>query len=215
MKALINTFSILIICLLALPSYSQGFEAQLIGGISAAQIRGDEIAGFNKVGIESGIRASYPIRYNMDLGLELLYSERGSRSNETETNNIGGDQLLFKFNYFSIPIMFSIKDWLYDAENKLSYYRIAAEAGVSYGRLLKSGVEGPLGPVNDPEFIDALNQSDVSWILGASYQINYRFGARFRYNRSLTKVFKAADNPNINYGDLLPFHLSLHLTYKL
>ncbi len=192
---------------------AEGFEAQLIGGVSAAQIRGDEIAGFNKLGFESGIGVSYPIRYNVDLGVELLYSQRGSRSDQDF--NPGGDSRLFKLNYGAIPVVVTIRDWIFDADDQLSYYRIMAQGGLIYSRLLSSSVEGPLGTIGTETLNEAFNENDLSWMLGIGFQFSYRVGTRLRYNRSITKLFKADDHPAINFGDLLPFHLSLQLTYKL
>jgi hypothetical protein len=211
MKHIFLTLSLVSFFTFFIHSQSLGFDSQLIAGISAAQIRGDDLAGFNKVGIEAGIGASYEVRYNMDIGIELLYSQRGSRSELSFGTN--SDIRTFQLDYLAIPLVFTIKDWLLQEENELSYYRVKAEAGLSYGRLLKSSVEGNLGTI--PDISDAFNGNDLSWLLGFGYQINYKLGARLRYNRSIIKVFSTADNPNINYNDLLPFHLSLQLTYKL
>ena len=209
MKRQFTLFSFLMITFFAL-GQADGFEAHIIGGISAAQIRGDDISGFNKVGIESGIGVNYDIRYNMNLGLELLYSQRGSRSELTT-----GGLRVFRLDYLSIPVVLSIKDWIYESEEGLSYYRVMAQGGLSYGRLLKSKVEGPLGTIGTEELTAAFNQDDISWLVGLGYQFTYHLGANMRYNRSITKLFKTTDHPAINFNDLLPFHLSLQLTYKL
>lgn len=191
----------------------EGFDAQLIGGFSAAQIRGDDASGFDKVGIESGIGASYSLKYNLDAGVELLYSQRGSRSDESFS--ITGERQIYKLNYLSIPLTLTVRDWLMEREGDYSYYRVFAQAGLSYGRLLSAEVEGPFGQLPVDDFTNAFNENDISWLFGLGYQINYRLGARMRYNRSITKLFNAADHPEINYRDLLPFHLSVQLTYKL
>ncbi len=191
----------------------EGFQAKIIGGLSAAQIRGDEIAGFNKVGVESGIRVAYSVRYNMEVGTELLFSQRGSRSDEVLS--LGGRSVLFQLNYLSIPVIWSIKDWIYESSEGLSYYKVGFQAGASYGRLLSSKVEGALGSVGTEPLREAFNENDISWIVGVNYQFNYRLGARLRYNRSITKLFKTTDNPSINYNDLVPYHLSLQLTFKI
>ena len=210
---------LLFLCLMIVPGLNQslaqgyGFDAHLIGGLSAAQIRGDDLAGFNKVGFEGGIGASYSIRYNMDLGMELLYSQRGSRPElGFGSQNIAP---VFQLNYLSVPVVLSLKDWLQEYEDDFSYYRVKAEIGVIYGRLLSGSVEGELGTIGTEELSDAFSNNDISWMLGGGFQFNYRVGIRLRYNRSITKLFKTEDHPDINYNDLLPFHLSIQLTYKL
>ena len=189
-----------------------GFDAQLIAGINAAQIRGDDVAGFNKIGLTGGLGVSYDVRYNMDLGIELLYSPRGSSLEFDVSSN---RERTFKLNYLSIPIVLTLKDWLYEEESGFSYYRVKAHGGLSYGRLLSKGINGELGAIGTEDLVDAFNDNDISWLLGFGFQMSYRLGFRIRYERSITKLFKTADHPDINYNDLLPFHLALHFTYKL
>ncbi len=213
MKRIFFILSLLLSLTVSVSSQSYGFDAHLIAGLSAAQIRGDDLAGFNKVGFEGGIGASYEIRFNMDLGLELLYSQRGSRPEL----GFGSNRIspVFNLDYLSIPVVFSIKDWLKEFENEISYYKVKAEAGLAYSRLLEGSVEGDLGTLGTQELSDAFKQNEIMWLLGLVYQFNHRMGARLRYNRSITKLFKTTDHPDINYSDLLPFHLSIQLTYKL
>jgi len=211
MKPLITLFILLTVLISNVTAQDEGFDARIIAGMSAAQIRGDEMAGFNKVGLESGINVSYAIRYNMDLGIDLLFSQRGSRSNNSDF----GERRIFRMNYLSIPVAVTVKDWVYEQENGFSYYKVFAQAGVSYGRLLSKEVEGALVGVPLENLSDAFNENDISWLLGAGYQFNYRLGARIRYNRSITKLFSQADNPSVNYNDLIPYHLSLQLTFKI
>lgn len=191
---------------------SDGFDARVIAGLTAAQIRGDNLAGFNKVGFEGGLGVSYDIRYNMDLAAELLFSQRGSRPDLAFGANASP---IFRLNYLSIPVVWSIKDWLNESENNYTYFRVMAEAGLSYGRLLSSEVEGDLGTIGTEELVDAFNQNDISWLIGVGYRFSYRTGIRLRYNRSITKLFKTQDHPDINYNDLVPYHLSIQMTYKL
>ena len=190
-----------------------GFDAYVVGGLSAAQIRGDDLAGFNKVGFEGGIGASYPVRFNMDLGVELLFSQQGSRPEL----GFGSQNTapVFQLNYLTIPVVLNIKDWLQEFDDDYSYHKVKAEVGISYGRLLSGSIEGQLGTIGTEELTEAFTNNDVSWLLGAGFQFNYRTGLRLRYNRSITKLFKTEDHPDINYNDLLPFHLSIQLIFKL
>jgi len=59
--------------------------------------------------------------------------------------------------------------------------------GLSYGKLFSSSITNL-----KYQFIERdLNQNDVSFILGITYYINKHLGVTGRYNRSLTKVWKA------------------------
>jgi opacity protein-like surface antigen len=189
------------------------FEAYIVAGFSAAQIRGDDLAGFDKLGLEPGIGVWYDLSSNMSLGVELLYSERGSRT-EIFPNN-SEPQLVYKINYATVPLVFTIRDWYFE-EDDHSYYKVFAQGGLSFGRLIKASVEDDFGiyPSTDA-FTDRFNKNDLSFLVGIGMWFNHKTGASIRYNRSITKLYDKADNPDINAGDLVPFHLSLQLLYKL
>ena len=108
---------------------SQGFDAALILGATAAQIDGDGLVGYHKVGLTGGIRASYPLEAKSDLGLELLFSQRGSRSPLSESGALVNSTTL---NYLEIPVFYNYKDWYQEEEG---YYKVRAEGGLSYGYL--------------------------------------------------------------------------------
>lgn len=189
-----------------------GFKSSVIAGFSAAQIRGDDIAGFNQVGLEGGIGVQYGIGYNTDLGLELLFSQRGSRQ-QLDFGSSDSD-IQFRLNYLAIPLTFTIHDWVKENENSL-YFKVNAHAGLAYSRLISAKVSGVLGSIGTDPLVDAFNENDISWMLGLGYQFSERMGFRFRYTRSVTKLFSQDDNPQVNYNDLLPFHLSLLLTIRI
>ena len=212
MKQIITLISFLLFYWGSIFGQSTGFDAQLIAGFNGAQVRGDDMAGFNKLGVAAGLGVSYDIAYNMNVGIELLYSSQGA----TPKISLGSTLVpTIQLNYLSIPVVWTINDWLFEETSGLSYYRVNAQAGLAYGRLLKKEVIGELGSVGSEALVAAFNENDISWLLGFGYQINYKIGARLRYYRSFTKLFKTTDHPQINYNDLLPFHLSFQLTYKL
>ena len=75
--------------LLAQDAPSQRFKAGILVGFNGSQINGDASAGFNKLGLVAGVRGVTVINEKMEISIELLYSQRGSRSelfNSTNTN---------------------------------------------------------------------------------------------------------------------------------
>lgn len=100
----------------------QRFKAMAIIGANASQIDGDNLYGFNKLGISAGGRLSYANDKNIDYALEMLYSQRGS--SVKIFNNEDGDKI--SLNYIEIPIIVSIRDWY---NEKDGYYKVRAEGG--------------------------------------------------------------------------------------
>ena len=135
--------------------HGQGFKAGVVLGGNMSQINGDLIAGFNKLGVQGGLKVMRDVSERMTWSLELLYSEKGSRSTSRDL-----DPLKIKINYVEFPLTISWKDWLAD-----EYYKLWFEGGVSVGSLISSKIEdvGGLVPV------DEFRKTDISWLLGATF----------------------------------------------
>jgi len=159
----------------------QRFKAGITAGFNAAQINGDESAGFKKLGLVAGIRGVTIINEKMDISIELLYSQRGSRS-----ENISPIPFKIELNYIEVPVLFNFGDWL---SNDEEYFRLHFHAGFSYGNLFSTNIEDDGTGVleNDAEFY---KKNNVSWQAGFTYFINKHLGATVRYSRSITPLFK-------------------------
>lgn len=179
-------------CFLSEINAQQRFGAGLIIGLNAAQINGDEHAGFNKAGIEGGLRATARLTEKTDLGIEIVYSQRGSRSKQNDSNT--NEPFKVTTNYAAIPITYNYKDWYMEDD----YYRIHFHAGLNYGRLIGSKIVGD--GVIDSELESYFNQNDLSWLVGATYYINEHFGLTARYSRFITLLYNrekaGPDAPN-------------------
>ena len=214
-KFCLTSIVLLVGIFLAANSHAQEvgrFKADIIIGGTAAQIHGDDLFGFNKPGLELGLGVRYDIRHNMDLSVELLYSQQGSRSafiqNSTDPN------ITFALNYAYIPVLFYLKDWTIENDNN-PYHKIMAVGGFAYGRLIDSKIKSDFVVSPGNELIDAYRESSIYYILGAQINFTEKFGVAVRYNQSLSKVFDYKTNPNIGFESFVPLHLSLHLKYNL
>ena len=176
------------------PRFSSGVAAYF----NAAQIDGDEIAGFNRFGYTVGAFGRARLKKNMDLGLEIKYSTRGSRygKNDPPIVNIG-------LKYIEVPVLFIIKDWLKEDE-KNKFYKMEFLGGLSAARLISSS---SLNNIH-PEF----KKFDLSWTAGFSYFTTKHFAYAARYTRSFTPVYSYEKNgQNIR---LISYFISLGLEYK-
>lgn len=62
-----------------LEARGQGFRAGVIAGVSATQISGDQLGGFDKAGIVAGGSVSTILSPKFDLQMEILYFQKGAK----------------------------------------------------------------------------------------------------------------------------------------
>ena len=89
------------------------FAAGVVAGTNFAQVDGDYFAGYYKIGLNVGGIGYAKIKKNVALSWEILYSQKGSKSNLTGIH--GSDSVLIKkygisLNYAEIPVMINFFD---------------------------------------------------------------------------------------------------------
>ncbi len=183
------------------------FNAGFLLGTNASQIQGDREARYNKLGLYAGITAQILFTEKAELGLELAFSQLGSRSVST---NPGVEPFKSTLNYIMVPVYFKYKDWLMEDEQ---YYRLHFLGGLSYGRLFSTKMEG------EPfESIDGfLRDNYFGFLIGAVYFVNSKIGIGARFERSLIDIY----NNDLDNGgppvetNIWSKHLNFFVTYSL
>jgi hypothetical protein len=185
------------------------FGLHAVAGFNASQIRGDELAGFDKVGLTAGLRSTVELKGNAGLSVEMLYSERGSRP------NIFGDvvdpDINVTLRYLDLPVYFTYADWE-DAEN--GYDKAHAALGFSYGRLIEYSTFDHFNP--EDKSLDVLsqyfNKNDISWLIGFGIRLSPHFAINARYTRSITLLLNAPKK-DLQTNSLRVFFLSFRGEY--
>ena len=121
--------AILLALLVAAPSllHAQIIKGELFWGGNACQVDGDECFGYKKFGVHAGAGALIPITSFMDVGLEVLFNQKGAYKRKAITSNSTFPYAYnLKLNYAEIPVMVYLTDK--DA--------VSVGLGVSYGRLV-------------------------------------------------------------------------------
>lgn len=187
----------------------QRFSAGLVAGLNASQVDGDDLAGFDKVGLTGGIQAIMGFESALDLHFEFLYSERGSRPNILEPEYDPDIEINLK--YAEIPIYMSLGDWW---QEEGEYFKVSAHAGFSYARLINASVVDNYHPAEEglDELVPYFTENDVSWLLGISYRMSKTWGLTGRYTRSIIPLFDAQKH-NFNAQDLKSYFLTIRLEY--
>ena len=115
--------------LAAAPSllHAQIIKGEVFLGGNACQVDGDECFGFKKLGVHAGVGALVPITNWMDIGLEVLFNQKGAYKRDSITyGSTFPHAYNLKLNYAEIPLMIYLTDK--DA--------VSVGIGVSYGRLV-------------------------------------------------------------------------------
>ncbi len=175
------------------------FKAGPVFGFNAAQILGDDIGGYNKLGIQGGLRAIAVLQDRMDLSFEILYSQRGSYCKCPL-----GD-IRINLQYIEVPFVFSFKDWLHEEEG---YYRVQASAGVSYGRLLDANASGSM----HDDLTENFNTNDFGFTGGVDYFANQHLGFGVRWSKSFNLLYNK-DKHDPGRNSLRGFFLSFRAAY--
>ena len=185
------------------------FKAGIIAGVTVSQIDGDGCAGYNKVGLQGGLRVAAILKEKQDASVEIVFTQRGCR-NEAKTPPYFKTTL----NYIEVPVQWHYHDWLVeDGDESEQYYRVQFNAGLSYARLLgyKDNSDGSIAGIT-PALPD-LERNSFCFLIGASFYASKHVGFNFRYHRAINKLYKPG-KPGTNYAYSLNEHfLAFQLMY--
>ena len=116
--------------LIAAPALLQAqiIKGELILGGNISQVDGDECYRFRKPGFHAGAGALIPITSWMDVGLEVLFNQKGAYKGDSINQHLGLYSGTYKLNlnYAEIPVMIYLTD----------KDRYSLGVGVSYGRIV-------------------------------------------------------------------------------
>ncbi len=169
------------------------FIGGVVAGINLSQIDGDLLAGFNKLGFNVGAQVSAVLAPRWQLGMEMLYSQQGSRRNLNDPPSATFDRVHLQF--VEVPVMLHFLEW-----------RFRIKAGISYARLINYRVEDVFGE-------DISEQQDFRPNLlfvrvGATYFFTPNIGLNLGWNKSLIDM-----EANENAGTLLGRNIHLRGVY--
>ena len=166
---------ILIVLILLLPSLAgaQTFRASLLAGVNFSQIDGDDLFGYHQAGANAGIRVVAVLNDRWRVGPEILFSQQGARRNTNSINISPFDR--FRLNTVEVPLMVYYKDW-----------RLTAEAGFSYQRMIDYAVTDAIG--NDITATTPLNDNLIAFKAGVTFFITENWGANFRWSKHVLDI---------------------------
>ena len=122
--ALITAFTLAAPALL----HAQIVKGEVFVGGNTTQVDGDECYAFRRFGVHAGAGALVPITSWMDVGLEVLFGQKGAYKGDSINQHLGLYTGTYKLNlnYAEIPVMIYLTD----------KDRYSLGVGVSYGRIV-------------------------------------------------------------------------------
>jgi len=181
-------FSICIIILLSVSCLTaqRGFDLSLVAGFNASQIAGDDLAGFDKLGINSGLKIGYRIKEKMDLSFEMLFSQKGSIL-KRRFSAPGSNRMNSTLNYIDFPVYLTYNDWY---QNTGDYFKVGVHGGFSYSYLLGRRLNN-----QKIENTEDLRNFDLMALLGVHYSFNENWTLLVRYSNSFIRIYQNPNDP--------------------
>jgi Outer membrane protein beta-barrel domain len=192
---------------------SMHIRGGVIFGINAAQIDGDDYAGYHKVGLNFGFYGDLPISKIFFVSTEILYSEKGA-NNPVTPNTPVQYYYTWKLQYAEIPELFHFQDKkAFNVGAGFSYSRLVGEQLSAAGEL-QPPVDICTGTPPDPSLLDpkflCLKRSDWDVVAEANYLPlkHLAINVRFAYSLPAMGYFGGSNYVKRGmYNNLLTFRL--------
>ncbi|MEY2924923.1 MAG: hypothetical protein RLZZ337_1471 [Bacteroidota bacterium] len=169
MKKIVHIFFFLICSVIAT---AQDFGAAVLVGANFSQVDGDQLGGYNKLGINAGIEINRQIKPEWQGCFEIRYSMKGAKK-VIDINNPSPD-LKLSYHYLEVPVLVKYTEF-----NKITPY-----GGVSLG-------VNVFNERDDNGFIskeEKLNRGEIGFHLGANYQWTDKWSLDVRHSYSLFSI---------------------------
>ncbi len=200
------TLLILFIAFIALPvSFAQRIMGAAVVGVNATQVDGDEVYGFHKFGLNTGLAAIVPFGNKWSVSLETIYNQKGAHQKKQANDSLDGSYDL-KLNYLEVPflIQYTDKDI------------VTVGTGISWGRLVdiseqRNGYNMPGTTIESGIY----RSSDLNLLFDIKFRLidRLRFNVRYAYSLRPIATREVIDSktgkPNIRdqYNNLFTFRL--------
>ena len=179
--------------------HAQIIKGEVFLGGNITQVDGDECYRFRKLGVHAGAGALIPITNWMDVGIEVLFNQKGAYKRDSINQHLGlyTGRYKLNLNYAEIPVMIYLTD----------KDRYSIGVGVSYGRIV-----GLQEYVNDQATAIRLGDGLLHWKEEADGRPDISHVADIK---ALTdKLYEAGYSQNEAIEDLVPRTIANSDSYR-
>lgn len=168
----------IVCCVVAFFTFSnvqaQFFQADIIGGGNFAQVDGDHIGGYNKLGLHAGIGIYHDLSETKSVGFEILYAQKGSKLVNDPKATLQPIYII-KSSYIDFPLVYNQRLRSIDA--------VSVHTGLSVNIHLDGTIDDGIR-TSDADF----NPLEIAFLLGGTYHVNDQLGLRVRHAYSINKI---------------------------
>ena len=188
----------LFLIFISISGFSQNFNGGIVVGISTSQVSGDNLGGFNKAGIMTGVFTNFPINSVLNLQMEMCYIQKGS--NNPKMNENGYQDI--SLSYIEVPILIKYQ------QSKTMFI----ECGIETAFLIK-GNDNDLYGIIEPQIqSDEFSKIDLGLFLGMDYVLTDKIVLNSRISNSILPIREHADGATFlmnkgKYNSVLSFTL--------
>jgi hypothetical protein len=183
-------FLIVFVVLLPFLSIAQSFKGGFFAGISASQVSGDQLSGYNKPGLWGGFQVNHPLKQSTDIQLEMSYIDKGSRkSAHPDKGDYKSYKLILRYIDLSLLYRYSGKINI-KQEEIIKSYGFSLEIGPYLGILINHKELDDNGIITPLPTAPKFHKFDCGGLIGFSYQINEKVALNFRNSTSLFPIRK-------------------------
>lgn len=153
-------------------------------GSNLSQVDGDQVYGYKKIGLNTGVSAMIPLGRRFYIVPEILYSEKGSYQKPEYIDEDSTGEYRLRLNYAEVPILLQYADkngFIFGAG--ISYGRLVHVKEKEYNRISRE-IEWNNVSLNDGTY----KKSDYDILADLRLRIFKGFYFNLRYSYSITKI---------------------------
>jgi hypothetical protein len=196
---------VFILVLLAQPIKAQRVKGELIFGMNATQIDGDEIYGFNRYGLNMGVGAIFPFNKHWSISVETIFNQKGSyRKESIEIDNKPTPYYSNRMNYLDVPVLLHYED----------KGGVTFGTGFSWGRTVSIEEIEHGQKVETTTLAGPYKRDDIDVLIDLRFKIWKKLKFNFRYAYSVLPIRTRIYKPNTadawertQYNSMLTFRL--------
>ncbi|MFT6113075.1 MAG: opacity protein-like surface antigen [Bacteroidia bacterium] len=173
MQKFILIIGLICISSLAQDLAAQSFGASLLAGANFSQVDGDQLGGYNKLGVNLGVQIDRKLKEDWTAAFEIRFSMKGAKK-VIDPEAPPTFTLKLSYHYLEVPLLIK-----YTHFDKFTPY-----AGPSIGvNVFNQRDENTITSKEEK-----LNRIEVGFHLGATYHLTDKIGIDLRHSYSLLSV---------------------------
>ncbi|HNS12769.1 MAG TPA: porin family protein [Bacteroidia bacterium] len=190
---------VFIFCCFGLQSLqAQDFHAGLRFGMSATQVSGDNLSGFDKAGVLGGAFVNRDFSQKISVQMEMIFIQKGSRK---PVSTIDNSYYRMRLHYIEVPLLLQFHPTK----------KICIEGGLSAGVLIFSREDNQLG---DIAYTPPFNKMEIASHFGVQFVFSEHWALDLRHSGSLNPVRNFQGSYNYNYFDRGQYNSTLQLSME-